>query len=670
VKRLTTIRCNWQLHEDSANRGVRVVLDTLLKWVKSHWKLSCLCLIIIAAAVYVGNSISTPQPDPSTVCYLTAPRTGEQLQPCSMRDDQLFAMLKAHDPLIRRLVFDDGRVTIFTSDDRRIPVYLTGDSETAQLRQLAMDAQNSGANLTWETQVPPPPPMGMSAILRYGMPVFMSLGVVIIAILPIFFMMRSQMPRMGLGKRAISQKRNREKVTFADVAGQEEAKGKLRRIVNYLQDPKQFCRMGGRVPKGVLLVGGPGNGKTLLARAIAGEANVPFFPISGSDFVEMFVGVGASRVRELFDQGKKQPCIIFIDEIDAVGRKRQGANHGGGGNDERENTLNALLVEMDGFATDSGIVLIAATNRPDVLDTALTRSGRFDERVEVLNPNVKAREQLIRHALDTTVPSKDMIAEDVNPRAIAQGCAGLSGADLANMVNKAINLATEEAAHKIALRHFEHAKHELLLGVERKSAILTEKEKRIVSYHEGGHALAILYLEADGVAPLQMVTSIPRGPGLGVTVSQPLEDVYLMSRKKSRADMAMILAGRAAEQLLWGDPEEVTSGASNDIKVATNIASQFVKQFGFGGEKLGLVNYSDDDSPAPLQRSEECLREIESQIVQSVNQAYDRVMCLLKDHEAEWRAVSEALIVDETLNREQVLALCIGANPKAKELLK
>ncbi len=387
----------------------------------------------------------------------------------------------------------------------------------------------------------------------------------------IFFMRQMQGGggrAMGFGKsraRLLTEKVGR--ITFDDVAGIDEAKQELEEIVEYLKDPQKFQRLGGKIPKGVLMVGPPGTGKTLLARAIAGEANVPFFTISGSDFVEMFVGVGASRVRDMFEQGKKNaPCIIFIDEIDAVGRHR-GAGLGGG-NDEREQTLNQLLVEMDGFEANEGVILIAATNRPDVLDPALLRPGRFDRQVVVPNPDIVGREKILKVHM-----RKVPLASDVDPRTIARGTPGFSGADLANLVNEAALMAARKGKRSVSMAEFELAKDKVLMGTERRSMVMSEEEKTNTAYHEGGHALVMLYTE--GHDPLHKVTIIPRGRALGVTMFLPEQDKYAHSKQELEARIAGLFGGRVAEELIFG-PQKVTTGASDDIRRATNLARRMV----------------------------------------------------------------------------------------------
>ncbi|MCW5732116.1 MAG: ATP-dependent zinc metalloprotease FtsH, partial [Alphaproteobacteria bacterium] len=399
---------------------------------------------------------------------------------------------------------------------------------------------------------------------------------------------------MGFGKsraRLLTERQGR--VTFEDVAGIDEAKEELEEIVEFLRDPQKFQRLGGRIPKGVLLVGPPGTGKTLLARAIAGEANVPFFTISGSDFVEMFVGVGASRVRDMFEQGKKNaPCIIFIDEIDAVGRHR-GAGLGGG-NDEREQTLNQLLVEMDGFEANEGVILIAATNRPDVLDPALLRPGRFDRQVVVPNPDILGREKILRVHL-RKVPT----APDVEPRVIARGTPGFSGADLANLVNEAALLAARRGKRVVTMPDLEAAKDKVMMGAERRSMVMSEKEKELTAYHEAGHALVALHLPKCD--PVHKVTIIPRGRALGVTMSLPERDRLSWSRGEMESRLAMTFGGRIAEEIIFGT-DNVTTGAANDIQQATKLARAMVTEYGMS-EKLGRVRYKSNDQEVFLGHS-------------------------------------------------------------------
>ena len=478
-----------------------------------------------------------------------------------------------------------------------------------------------------------------------------------------FFVMRQMQSgggrAMGFGKsraRMLTEKQGR--ITFDDVAGIDEAKGELQEVVEFLKDPQKFQRLGGKIPKGVLLIGPPGTGKTLLARAIAGEANVPFFTISGSDFVEMFVGVGASRVRDMFEQGKKSaPCIIFIDEIDAVGRHR-GAGLGGG-NDEREQTLNQMLVEMDGFESNEGVILIAATNRPDVLDPALLRPGRFDRQVVVPNPDVNGREKILRVHM-----RKVPLASDVEPKVIARGTPGFSGADLANLVNEAALLAARLGKRTVAMLEFENAKDKVMMGAERRSLVMSEEEKRLTAYHEGGHALCALYEpESD---PLHKVTIIPRGRALGVTFSLPENDRLSESRAYLKALLVKIMGGRVAEEIILG-PEKVTGGASGDIKQATRIARMMVTELGMS-DKLGMIAYGDNSQEVFLGHSvtqnknvsETTAREIEAEVKAMIDAGYFRAKEIIIEHIEELHLLASGLLEHETLSGAEVRQILRG----------
>jgi len=471
---------------------------------------------------------------------------------------------------------------------------------------------------------------------------------------------------MGFGKsRAKLLTERQGRVTFDDVAGIDEAKEELEEIVEYLKDPMKFQRLGGKIPKGALLVGPPGTGKTLLARAIAGEANVPFFTISGSDFVEMFVGVGASRVRDMFDQAKKNaPCIIFIDEIDAVGRHR-GAGLGGG-NDEREQTLNQLLVEMDGFESNEGIILIAATNRPDVLDPALLRPGRFDRQVVVPNPDVVGREKILSvHA------KKVPLAPDVNLRTIARGTPGFSGADLANIVNEAALLAARRGKRFVTSKEFDDAKDKVLMGAERRSMAMTEEEKTLTAYHEAGHAL--VGISVPGNDPVHKATIIPRGRALGMVQYLPERDRYSMSFEQMKARIAMAMGGRVAEELKFGK-EKVTSGAQQDIEHATKIARAMVTQYGLS-EKLGPIAYSEDEGEVFLGQSiartksisGDTAKLIEEEIRRFVTEGYERARQVLTDRNADWEKIAQGLLEFETLSGDEIAALLRGEQIVRKE---
>ena len=440
-----------------------------------------------------------------------------------------------------------------------------------------------------------------------------------------------------------------KKVTFKDVAGVEEAKEELQEIIGFLKDPQKFQKLGGRIPKGVLIVGAPGTGKTLLARAVAGEADVPFFSISGSDFVEMFVGVGASRVRDLFDQGKKHaPCLIFIDEIDAVGRQR-GAGLGGG-HDEREQTLNQLLVEMDGFDSNEGIILIAATNRPDILDSALLRPGRFDRRVIVNMPDVKGREDILKVHVKR-IP----LAKDVDLKVLARSTPGFSGADLANLVNEAALLAARNSQDRVMMNDMENAKDKVLMGVERKSMIISEEEKKSTAYHEAGHALvASLIPEAD---PIHKVTIIPRGLALGVTQQMPLDDRYTYSKNYLEAQLSVLSAGRVAENLIL---DKTTTGAANDFEKATEIARKMVCQWGMSD--LGPLTFGERDDLIFLGRdlamnknfSEKTAERIDEEVKKIVTKNYNRAQELLEKNKSKLIKIAEALLEKEVLDSEEI----------------
>lgn len=451
---------------------------------------------------------------------------------------------------------------------------------------------------------------------------------------------------------------DKPQVTFADVAGADEAKVELEEIIEFLKDPHKFSRLGGRLPKGVLLVGPPGTGKTLLARAVAGEAGRPFFQMSGSDFVEMFVGVGASRVRDLFDQGKAHaPCIIFVDEIDAVGRHR-GAGLGGG-HDEREQTLNALLVEMDGFEANEGVILLAATNRPDVLDPALLRPGRFDRQVVVDAPDVKGREGILRvHA------KKLPLAEDVELRTIAKGTPGLSGADLENICNEAALLAAREDADRVDMEHFERAKDKVMLGAERKSLVLTENERKLTAYHEAGHA--VLGLRIPGLDPVHKVTIVPRGRALGITASLPEEDRHTYTKEWLEGQLAMLFGGRVAEEMIFG-LERITTGAGNDIDRATAMARRMVTQFGMS-EVIGLMAVGDAEHEVFLGRelsqrrsvSEHTARQVDTEVKRILDDAHEKAREILEQEQDLLERIAQALLERETLDRSEIDLLDAG----------
>ncbi len=513
--------------------------------------------------------------------------------------------------------------------------------------QLTTRLREKGVSFQGE----PEPQTSVWLILLYqSLPFLLILGIA-------FFIMRQMQKNagsgaMGFGRskaKLLTEKQGR--VTFDDVAGIDESREELQEIVDFLKDPTKFARLGGKIPKGALLVGAPGTGKTLLARAVAGEANVPFFTISGSDFVEMFVGVGASRVRDMFEQAKKNaPCIVFIDEIDAVGRHR-GAGLGNG-NDEREQTLNQLLVEMDGFEANEGIIIIAATNRPDVLDPALLRPGRFDRQVVVPRPDIEGREKILAVHM-----KKVPLAPDVDPRTIARGTPGFSGADLANLVNEAALLAARKGKRLVAMSEFELAKDKVMMGAERKSMVMTEDEKKATAYHEAGHALVSLHV--PGCDPLHKVTIIPRGRALGVTWNLPERDRYSMSMKQMKARLALCFGGRIAEQLIYG-VDELNTGASNDIQQATDMARSMVMEYGMS-EKLGWLRYRDNQEEVFLGHSvarsqsvsEETARLIDSEVRRLIEEAEATARKVLTDNLDELHRLAGALLEFETLTGEE-----------------
>jgi cell division protease FtsH len=474
---------------------------------------------------------------------------------------------------------------------------------------------------------------------------------------------------MGFGKsRAKLLTESHGRVTFDDVAGVDEAKSDLTEIVEFLRDPGKFQRLGGRIPRGVLLVGPPGTGKTLIARAVAGEANVPFFTISGSDFVEMFVGVGASRVRDMFEQAKKNaPCIIFIDEIDAVGRHR-GAGMGGG-NDEREQTLNQLLVEMDGFEANEGIILIAATNRPDVLDPALLRPGRFDRQVVVPNPDVVGRESILKVHV-----KKVPLAPDVDLKVIARGTPGFSGADLANLVNEAALMAARRNKRMVMQAEFEDAKDKVMMGAERKSLVMTDEEKMLTAYHEGGHALVALNVKATD--PVHKATIIPRGRALGMVMQLPERDKLSMSLEQMTSRLAIIMAGRVAEELVFGK-EKVTSGAASDIEQGTKLARMMVTRWGLS-DALGPVAYGDNGDEVFLgyqvsrqqNVSEETNRKIDSEVRKLVETGLGEARQILTDKRADLEVLAKGLLEYETLTGDEIKDLINGIKPNRETVIE
>jgi len=512
---------------------------------------------------------------------------------------------------------------------------------------------SKGVNITASPQEDKMP--SLLGVLLSWFPMLLLIGVWI------FFMRQMQGGRggaMGFGRsKAKLLSEARGKVTFNDVAGIDEAKEEVEEIVEFLKDPRKFRRLGGKIPKGALLIGPPGTGKTLLARAIAGEANVPFFTISGSDFVEMFVGVGASRVRDMMEQGKKSaPCIIFIDEIDAVGRSR-GAGLGGG-NDEREQTLNQLLVEMDGFDTNEGVIIIAATNRPDVLDPALLRPGRFDRQVVVPNPDIIGREAILKVHI-----KKITTGPDVKLRTIARGTPGFSGADLANLVNESALLAARKNKRIVTMSDIEEAKDKVMMGAERRSMVMTEDDKKLTAYHEGGHAIIALNEKASD--PIHKATIIPRGRALGVVWTLPERDKYSHTREYMEANISKAMGGRVAEEIIFGHAK-VTSGASSDIQMATKLAKDMVTKFGMSNE-LGPLSYGANEDEIFLGRqitrqehmSEETAKKVDTEVKKIVDAGYHRAKKILTEKIDDLHKLAKALLVYETLSGEEIKDLIL-----------
>jgi len=517
---------------------------------------------------------------------------------------------------------------------------------------LVEKLSSKGVNITAAPQDNQMP--SLWGILLSWFPMLLLIGVWV------FFMRQMQGGKgaMGFGKsKAKLLSEARGKVTFNDVAGIDEAKEEVEEIVEFLRDPRKFRRLGGKIPKGALLIGPTGTGKTLLARAIAGEASVPFFSISGSDFVEMFVGVGASRVRDMFEQGKKNaPCIIFIDEIDAVGRSR-GAGLGGG-NDEREQTLNQLLVEMDGFETNEGVILIAATNRPDVLDPALIRPGRFDRQVVVPNPDIVGREAILK------IHSKKIhMGPDVKLRTIARGTPGFSGADLANLCNESALLAARKNKKVVTMEDIEEAKDKVMMGAERRSMVMTEDDKKLTAYHEGGHALVAINEKASD--PIHKATIIPRGKALGVVWTLPERDKYSHTREYLEANISKAMGGRVAEELIFGH-DKVTSGASSDIQMATKLAKDMVTRFGMSKE-LGPLTYGENEDEVFLGRSitrhqhmsEETANKVDIEIKKIVDAGYQRAKKIITEKIDDLHKIAKALLLYETLSGEEIKDLIL-----------
>jgi cell division protease FtsH len=556
---------------------------------------------------------------------------------------------QAKEGKIGKVVFQGAKITGEYRDSNKT-FTSKGPTDNAT---LAESLRAKGVDVKFDSEGDSPT---LFAVLVNWFPMLLLVGVWI------FFMRQMQSGggrAMGFGKsRAKLLTERHGRVTFDDVAGIDEAKEDLQEIVEFLRDPQKFQRLGGKIPKGALLIGPPGTGKTLLARAIAGEANVPFFTISGSDFVEMFVGVGASRVRDMFEQAKKNaPCIIFIDEIDAVGRHR-GAGLGGG-NDEREQTLNQLLVEMDGFDTNEGVILIAATNRPDVLDPALLRPGRFDRQIVVPNPDITGREKILKVHM-----KKVPIAPDVNANVVARGTPGFSGADLANLVNEAALLAARRNKRMVTMREFEEAKDKVMMGAERRSMVMSDDEKKLTAYHEGGHALVALNVPAAD--PVHKATIIPRGRALGMVMQLPESDKLSFSREQMVSRMAIMMGGRVAEELIFGH-DKVTSGASSDIEQATRLSRAMVTRWGMS-EKLGTVAYSADQEEVFLGHSVSRTQNIsgatakiiDEEIRRFVEDGYNKARQILTDKIDDLHIIGRALLEYETLSGDEIKALLRG----------
>ena len=552
---------------------------------------------------------------------------------------------------VREVVISGREVTGRYTDNRTFVTYAPQDL------QMVDKLSKKGVSITAK-----PPPEGnslLTTLLINGLPLLAFIGIWI-------FLSRQMQgaggKAMGFGKsKAKMLTEAHGRVTFEDVAGIDEAKEDLQEIVEFLRDPQKFQRLGGRIPRGVLLVGSPGTGKTLTARAVAGEANVPFFTISGSDFVEMFVGVGASRVRDMFEQAKKNsPCIIFIDEIDAVGRHR-GAGLGGG-NDEREQTLNQMLVEMDGFEPNEGVIIIAATNRPDVLDPALLRPGRFDRQIVVPLPDVNGREKILRVHV-----RKVPLAPDVDLKVIARGTPGFSGADIMNLVNEAALLAARRNKRVVTHQEFEDAKDKVMMGAERKSMAMSEEEKKLTAYHEAGHAIVGMFVPAG--VPVHKATIIPRGRALGMVKFLPEGDRYSMKYKEFTSQLAVAMGGRVAEELTFGK-DNITSGASGDIEQATKMARAMVTRLGYS-DSLGLVAYGENQEEVFLGMSvskqqnisEATAQTIDSEVRRLIDEGYSTARKILSDNETQFKTVAEALLEYETLTGDEIKDLLVGKRP-------
>ena len=583
-------------------------------------------------------------------------------QPTKLAYSQLVE--KIHNREIKQIIIDSQSIEGTTNSGEPFFTDIPAKPELSLLNDWI-----SKYDLTIKAKPPEQQSMLLHIFISW-FPVILFIGVWI------FFMRQMQ---GGGGRSAMSFGRSRArlmgedqvKVTFADVAGVEEAKSEVAELVEFLKDPNKFYKLGGRIPRGVLMIGAPGTGKTLLAKAIAGEARVPFFTISGSDFVEMFVGVGASRVRDMFEQAKKYaPCIIFIDEIDAVGRHR-GAGLGGG-HDEREQTLNQLLVEMDGFDANDGVIVIAATNRPDVLDPALLRPGRFDRQVVVNLPDIRGREQILKvHLRKVPLDEAATALQTVDPKIIARGTPGFSGADLANLVNEAALFAARANKTFVAMEDLEKAKDKIIMGVERRSLAMSEKERSLTAYHESGHAIVGLSMPAED--PVYKVTIIPRGRALGVTFFLPEADSYSATRQQLESKVASAFGGRVAEELIFGS-EQVTTGASNDIKRATEICRNMVTKWGLS-ERLGPLTYGDDQEEVFLGHSiakhkdvsESTAQIIDEEVRKIIDRGYANAKRILEENVDKLHIMANALLKYETLDTEQVNDIMAGREPRVPE---
>ena len=558
---------------------------------------------------------------------------------------------------VQRVEFEDERINY---GDRKPLMYYTISPETDNNALIGILEDH---NVVFTAQEPESQSLIIQLLIS-SFPILLLIGVWV-------YFMRQMQGGGGRGAMSFGKSKARllgedqVEITFADVAGIDEAKQEVSEIVDFLKDPSKYQRLGGKIPKGVLMIGPPGTGKTLLAKAIAGEAEVPFFTISGSDFVEMFVGVGASRVRDMFEQAKKQaPCIIFIDELDAVGRHR-GAGLGGG-HDEREQTLNQMLVEMDGFEGNEGIIVIAATNRPDVLDPALLRPGRFDRQVVVPLPDIRGREMILKVHM-----RKVPLADDVEPSIIARGTPGFSGADLANLINEAALFAARMNNRVVSMDEFEKAKDKIMMGTERRSLVMSEKEKLNTAYHEAGHAI-VGHCVPDH-DPVHKVTIIPRGRALGVTMYLPEEDKYSISKEKLESNISSLFGGRLAEEMTLGS-DGVTTGAANDIERATEIARNMVTKWGLS-DKLGPLTYSEDDGEVFLGRSvtqhkqvsDITVHNIDEEVRKIIDRNYERAKKILKKHEKKLHIMAKVLMKYETIGSDQVLDIMEGREPRIPE---